>query len=127
MNAVMIEQKTTRLDSELQAVDQLATRYYRGQFQGSPRHPLETIRLMHDGALLGGATASMGDDELAFDQIRATAPKRERLTLDCWYTTSGSAAQKAQRLHVSRATLYLHWKAALGYFRGRLHEKGIRI
>lgn len=127
MNAVMIEPKTIQLDSELKGIDQLAVRYYRGQFQGSKRHPLETIRLMHDGAVLGGAPKTMGDDELAFDQIRATAPKRERLTLDCWYTTSGSAAQKAQRLHVSRATLYLHWKAALGYFRGRLHEKGIQI
>jgi hypothetical protein len=130
MSAVMpieADQRTIRLDADLQGIDELAARYYRGQFDGGQRHPLETIRLMHDGAVLGGAPEKMADDELAFDKVRATAPQRERLTLDCWYLTSGSAKQKAQRLSISRATLYLHWKAALGYFRGRLHEKGILV
>lgn len=127
MNAVMAEPKTIRLDVELQGIDQLAARYYRGQFSGGSLHPLEAMRLMHDGAVLGSSPSGMADDELAFDQVRATAPRRERLTLDCWYTTGGSAAQKAKRLSVSRATLYLHWRAALGYFRGRLHEKGIQL
>lgn len=121
-------QRTIRLDVELHGIDQLASRYYRAQFDGGRLHPLEAIRLLHDGAVLGrGAEVSMRDDELAFDQVRATAPQREKLTLDCWYTTGGSAAQKAKRLNVSRATLYLHWKAALGYFRGRLHEKGLKV
>lgn len=127
MNAVMVEPKIIRLDTELQGIDQLAIRYYRGHFGGGRLHPLEAMRLMHDGAVLGSTPQAMADDELAFDQVRATAPARERLTLDCWYMTGGSAAQKAKRLSVSRATLYLHWKAALGYFRGRLHEKGIQL
>jgi len=122
-----IEQRNTRLDSELRGVDGLAERYYRGQFRSGPLHPLEAMRLMHDGAVLGSSPQSMSDAELAFDQIRATAPDRERLTMDCWYSTGGSAAQKAKRLSISRATLYLHWKTALGYFRGRLHEKGLAI
>lgn len=132
MSAVMtipieVEQRTIRLDRELRGVDDLATRYYRAQFSGGPLHPLEAMRLMHDGAVLGGNSSMLADDEVAFDQVRATAPKRERLTLDCWYTTGGSAAQKAKRLSISRATLYLHWRSALGYFRGRLHEKGIKV
>lgn len=124
---VEIEARNTRLDVELRAVNNLAERYYRGQTGGGPLHPLEAMRLMRDGAVLGSTSAPMPEDELAFDQVRATAPQRERLTLDCWYSTGGSAAQKAKRLSISRATLYLHWKTALGYFRGRLHEKGIRL
>jgi hypothetical protein len=129
MNAVMVEteQRSIRLDTELRGIDSLAERYYRTQRSGGSIHPLEAMRLMHDGAVLGGATSSMADDELAFDKVRATAPLRERMTMDCWYTSGGSAAQKAKRLSVSRATLYLRWKAALGYFRGRLQEKGIHV
>lgn len=124
---VEVETRTSRIDSDLKAVNDLAERYYRGQRGGGTLHPLEAMRLMHDGAVLGGTAPTMADDELAFDQVRATAPKRERLTLDCWYSTGGSAAQKAKRLSVSRATLYLHWKTALTYFRGRLHAKGVAV
>lgn len=122
-----LESSQVRLNAELRGVDELASRYYRGQSPGGPLHPLEAMRLMHDGAVLGSSPQSMSDAELAFDQIRATAPDRERLTMDCWYSTGGSAAQKAKRLSISRATLYLHWKTALGYFRGRLHGKGVSI
>jgi hypothetical protein len=130
MSAVMpleVEQRGVRLDAELRGVDELATRYYRGQISKGALHPLEAMRLMHDGAVLGGKTPLMPDDELAFDQIYATAPKRERATMDCWYRQGGSAKQKAQRLRISRASLYLLWKTALSYFRGRLHAKGIDV
>jgi len=127
MIVIEVEQRGARLDVELRGVNDLAERYYRGQRGGGPLHPLEAMRLMHDGAVLGGASLVMPDDELAFDRVRATAPVREKATLDVWYTAGGSAAQKAKRLSVSRATLYLHWKAALAYFRGRLHEKGFKL
>lgn len=129
MNAVMIEpeQRSIRLEADLRGIDGLAERYYRSQRSSGSIHPLEAMRLMHDGAVLGGTPPTMADDELAFDKVRATAPSRERLTMDCWYTTGGSAAQKAKRLNISRATLYLRWKSALGYFRGRLYEKGISV
>ncbi len=124
---IEIEQRGVKLDAELRGVDALAERYYRNQHVRGPLHPLEAMRLMHDGAILGGAPIVMADDELAFDQIYATAPVRERSTMDCWYKGAGSAADKAKRLHISRATLYLHWKTALSYFRGRLHAKGLTI
>lgn len=124
---IEVEQRSTKLDSELCGVNTLAERYYRSVREAAKLHPLELMRLLHDGAVLGGVMNSMTDDEVAFDQIRATAPKRERGTLDDWYQTGGSAAQKAKRRGVSRATLYLHWKSALGYFRGRLHEKGFKV
>ena len=69
----------------------------------------------------------MPDDELAFDQIYATAPSREKATMDCWYKGGGSVQQKAKRLGMSRASLYLLWKTALSYFRGRLHAKGVDV
>ena len=127
MNAVMKDERPMRLEDGLQSVDSLADRYYRRQHSGGSLHPLEAMRLMHDGAVLGGTSAPMPDDELAFDQVRATAPTRERATMDCWYSTGGSAQQKAKRLGISRASLYLLWKTALSYFRGRLHAKGIAV
>lgn len=124
---VEVVQRTTKLDAELQGVNNLAERYYRSVREASKLHPLELMRLLHDGAVLGGVIVSMTDEEVAFDQVRATSPRRERSTMDDWYQSGGSAAQKAKRRGVSRATLYLHWKSALGYFRGRLHEKGIKL
>jgi hypothetical protein len=124
---IEIDQRVTKLDAELRAVNDLAERYYRNMREATKLHPLELMRLLHDGAVLGGVLGAMPDDQVAFDQVRATAPKRERSTMDDWYTSGGSAAQKAKRRGVARATLYLHWKSALGYFRGRLHEKGIKV
>ena len=124
---VEIEQRSTKLEAELQGVNSLAERYYRNVREAAKLHPLELMRLLHDGAVLGGVLGVMPDDQVAFDQVRATAPTRERVTMDDWYTSGGSAAQKAKRRGVARATLYLHWKSALGYFRGRLHEKGLRL
>lgn len=127
MNAIMMDPRETRLESGLRGTDALADRYYRRQLTSGTLHPLEAMRLMHDGAVLGGSTAPMPDDELAFDQIYATAPTREKATMDCWYKGGGSVQQKAKRLGMSRASLYLLWKTALSYFRGRLHAKGIDV
>jgi hypothetical protein len=124
---IEVEQRSTKLDSELQNVNSLAERYYRNVREVAKLHPLELMRLLHDGAVLGGLIGEMPDDQVAFDQVRATAPRRERGTMDDWYQMGGSAAQKAKRRGVSRATLYLHWKSALGYFRGRLYEKGVKV
>jgi hypothetical protein len=116
-----------KLDPHLRGVDELASRYYQRLYQPKPLHPLEAMRLMHDGAVLGGVPTPMAEDELAFDRIRASAAERDRATLDCWYGHSGSSAQKAKRLGISRTTLYLLWKTALSYFRGHLHGRGFDI
>jgi len=124
---IEVEQRSTKLDAELQGVNSLAERYYRNVREAAKLHPLELMRLLHDGAVLGGVLGEMPDDQVAFDQVRATAPKRERGVMDDWYTSGGSSAQKAKHRGICRATIYLHWKSALGYFRGRLHEKGIKL
>ena len=122
-----IENRTAAPDPRLKLVDQLADRWSRLGFEGGRLHPLEAMRLMHDGAVLGGTSAPMADDVLAFDQEYAKAPTREKLVIDVWYCSGGSALQKAHRMHISRATLYLEWKAALSYMRGRLHGRGIAV
>jgi hypothetical protein len=123
------------LTAELRPIDELAVRYYRHAWDsGGTVHPLERLRQLHDGAVMGGVIAPMPDDELLFDHVRAKmgiseAPGiiRNRCVLDVWYGTGGSSQQKAKRLHVGRTTLYTYWQGALSYMRGRLNERGLRI
>jgi hypothetical protein len=123
------------LTIELRPVDELAVRYYKHAWEGGgSMHPLERMRLLHDGAIMGGVIAPMPDDELAFDAIRArmgvsreAGLMRNRSVLDCWYATGGSSLQKSKRLHISRSALYNYWRCALAYVRGRLNEQGILI
>jgi len=132
MNAVMkvdteIDGRTARMDPRLKATDHLADRWARSQRESGSLHPIEAIRLLQDGAVLGGAATVMADDVLAFDQVFAKAPYHEKAVIRVWYLGGGSAAQKAKRLHISRTTLYLEWKVALQYMKGELRLRHIDV
>ena len=117
----------TELDQEIKPIDNLAVRYYQFSHDRAPMHPLERLRLLHDGAVLGGAPLDMPNDLLAFDQIFARAPQFTKAVMDVWYKSPAPANVKASRLHISRAALYMHWKSSLWYFRGGLHARGLTI
>lgn len=116
------------IDEELEGIDQLAQRWSCGEREPQAMHPLEAIRLLHDGAVLGGSgPIPTPDDLLKFDECFLQSSQREKSVINIWYTTSGSADQKAKRLGISRASLYVEWKRTLSYFRGWLRAHGLDI
>lgn len=115
------------LDDELLPVNSLAVRWASGERPHGSLHPLEAIRLLHDGAVLGGGSIPTPDDLLKFDECFMQSSPRDRSVISVWYKTGGSSDQKARRLGISRATLYVEWKRTLSYFRGWLRAHGIDI
>jgi hypothetical protein len=47
--------------------------------------------------------------------------------IDAWYKSASPAQVKANRLGISRAALYTHWRATLWFFRGALRSRGLCI
>jgi hypothetical protein len=116
------------LDPELEDVDKLAGRWASGdRSSGATLHPLEAIRLLHDGAVLGGGQIPTPEDVLKFDECYMQSSSKDRSLIAVWYQTGGSSEQKARRLGISRSTLYVEWKRTLSYFRGWLRAHGIDI
>jgi hypothetical protein len=115
------------LDPELEDVDKLAGRWACGERDRGSMHPLEAIRLLHDGAILGGGHIPTPEDVLKFDECYVQSSTKDRSLISVWYQTGGSSEQKAKRLGISRATLYVEWKRTLSYFRGWLRAHGLDI
>ena len=126
MNAVR-DERTCVEDPELKRTDALAYRWSRITYDRPKMHSLEVIRLMKDGAVLGGNLGVMGDDVLAFDQCYAVAPIKYKTFVSVWYKGDGSSLQKAKRLGMSRTSLYLEWKKTLCFFHGALLTRGLDI
>jgi hypothetical protein len=123
-----VRNRAPTLDADLESVDNLAQRWSCGERPPHSMHPLERIQLLHDGAVLGGSgPIPTPDDLLKFDACFIQSSMRDRSIITVWYTTGGSAEQKAKRLGISRATLYVEWKRTLSYFRGWLRAHGIDI
>lgn len=90
-------------------------------------HPLEKIRLLHDGAILGGGTAPLMEEIKILDEIISKAPTEVHAFVHMWYCDGAPVKIKADRLGISRATLYNDLKGHLQYLRGRLHGRGLRM
>jgi hypothetical protein len=119
--------RAPKLDQQLVKVDGLAARWACGERPAGTLHPLEAIRLLHDGAVLGGGPIPTSEDLLKFDECYVQSSQQDRAVISVWYKTGGSADQKAKRLGISRATLYVEWKRTLSYFRGWLRAHAIDI
>jgi hypothetical protein len=124
---IEILSRAPKLDPVLENVDRLASRWAAAERTSTPLHPLEAIRLLHDGAVLGGGPIPTADDILAFDRCLHQAPDRDKAVINLWYTTSGSAEQKAKRIGISRAQFYTEWGRTLSYFRGWLRAHAIDV
>lgn len=118
-----------KLDASLIGTDNLLKRWAAGERLGGGRglHPLEAIRLLHDGAVLGGSDAPTAEEIMILDEIISTGPKDTKALLELWYRDSSPVNLKAQRLRISRTVLYTRYKEHLQYIRGRLHGRGVKV
>lgn len=116
------------LEEAVHYVDALLQRFTRTTYgRGRKLHPLEAIRLMHDGAVLGGGYAGFPDDLALLDRVITAAYIDTRAFIDVWYRDSSSVQQKADRLGISRTDIYKAWKQHLGYLAGALRTHGARL
>lgn len=120
---------TVKLDQELAPTDQLLDAWARDgrQGQGGGMHPLEVMRLLHEGQVLGSDKLSTDEILIIVDKTYLTSPVKTKALIDVWYKSSAPAQVKAKRLGISRAALYTHWKAVLWYFRGALRAQGLHV
>lgn len=118
---------TPSLEHALNHVDALLDRFYRQTASHRSLHPLEAIRLMHDGAVLGGGYTAFPDDLALLDRVITAAYIDTRAFIDVWYRDSSSVQQKADRLGISRTDIYKAWKQHLGYLAGALRTHGAHL
>lgn len=117
-------------DSKLDEVDYLARRWASGEGAVDDRrgmHPLETIRLLHDGAVMGGGPIGVPPDIELFDECFRQAAGNHKAVIRVWYGNNWTVEAKAKRLGVSRATLYREWGRTLSHFQGWLRAHGLDI
>lgn len=115
------------LEEAVHFVDSLLERFFKATYRGRALHPLEAIRLMHDGAVLGGGSSAFPEDLALVDRVIADAYIDTRAFLDIWYRDSSSVQQKADRLGISRTDIYKVWKQHLGYLAGALRTRGAHL
>lgn len=113
----------------LAGIESVIQRWARADAERKKLHSLTVIELMHDGAVLGGADPGMQDDEKAFDECYCAAGEAEKAVIDTVYVNDRGAPMTiiAQRLGVSRTTLYDMIDEVLAYFRGMMKLKGFRF
>jgi hypothetical protein len=119
---------SVKLDPDLIPTDRLLKTWAAGEGKGarSPMHPLERIRLLHDGAVLGGAAPLPKEVEIC-DLVVRTSPDRERLFIVTWYRDGSPVYLKAARLGMHRSTMYTELGKTLSFIRGRLHGHGVKV
>lgn len=115
------------LEEAVHFVDSLLERFFKATSRRRAMHPLEAIRLMHDGAVLGGGSSVFPEDLALVDRVIAEAYIDTRAFLDIWYRDSSSVQQKADRLGISRTDIYKVWKQHLGYLAGALRTHGAHL
>lgn len=119
------------LDDEIIPVDALGKRWSKWGEERPPLHPLEKMRLLHDGAVLGGDRKLIPDDINAWDECLwdGSLSEEKALLLRVWYTKKPhiKADLIAARLKMSRQTLYREWNKALYNMKGALRAKGVRL
>lgn len=127
--ATATERYAPRLDDSLIGTDALLRRWAQDEIVGqrSGLHPLEAIRLLHDGAVLGGSDAPIPAEIGILDEIIRTGPADTRAFVDVWYRDRAPVYLKAQRLGIARSTIYEKHKQHLQYIRGRLHGRGVKV
>jgi hypothetical protein len=120
---------TSNLDPELVATDQLLDAWARDARRGTGggMHPLERLRLIHDGVILGPPEMSNDDILMIVDRAYLECPEKTRALISIWYKSNAPAQVKAHRLGISRAALYSHWRAALWFLRGLLRGRGLSV
>jgi hypothetical protein len=120
---------TVALSSELVPTDNLLDAWARDRWQGlgGGLHPLEVMRLLHEGVALGEEKLSTDDILIIVDQAYLRSPPKTKALVSVWYQDRGAVVTKAKRLGISRSALYTEWRATLHYFRGVFRTKGLKV
>jgi hypothetical protein len=120
---------TVSLSPELVPTDNLLDAWARDRWQGlgGGLHPLEVMRLLHEGVALGKERLSTDDILIIVDQTYLQSPAKTKALVTVWYQDRGAVISKAKRLGISRSALYIEWKATLHYFRGAFRTKGLHV
>jgi hypothetical protein len=118
-----------QLEADLAPTDQLLDAWARDgrEGQGGGMHPLEVMRLIHEGAVLGADKLSTDEILILVDKTYLASPARTKALIDVWYKSPLPVTVKAKRLGISRAAMYTQWKAMLWYFRGALRSSGLIV
>jgi hypothetical protein len=130
MAAVMQEpvRHSVQIATELIATHCLIKRWAYGERErGHTLHPLEAIRLLHDGAVFGGSDAPEPAEIEICAQVIKTSPESTQYFIKLWYQDGSPVHIKAARLGIHRSTIYIELKGHLQYIRGRLHGRGVMV
>jgi hypothetical protein len=95
---------------------------------GGGMHPLERMRLPMEGYDLAPEHIENGTIMVMVDKTVLAAPASTKRLLHLWYREYRLPSDvRASRLGISRATLYIEWKASLHCMRGALRTKGLQV
>jgi len=90
-------------------------------------HPLEAMKLMHEGQVLGPEQLSPDAVMIIVDQTVIRSPVEVKAFINEWYKSRAPSHVKAARLGLSRTGLYTKRTAYLWFMRGKFSEKGLRV
>jgi hypothetical protein len=119
----------TTLYPALQPTDRLLDIWSRDDrsIGGGGLHPLEVMRLLQEGQVLGPEQLSNDAVMIIVDQSILKSPADVQAFLKVWYKSHAPSHVKADRLQISRAALYTRWHAMLWYMRGTFRGKGLHV
>lgn len=117
------------LDPGLQPTDRLLDIWAREDrpIGGGGLHPLEVLKLLQDGQVLGPDNLTNDEVMIIVDQSVLKSPPEVREFLKVWYKNPAPVHIKAVRIGLSRTAIYTRWHAMLWYMRGTFREKGLAV
>ncbi len=117
------------LDPVLQPTDRLLDIWAREDrpVRGGGLHPLEVMRLLQEGQVLGAESLTNDEVMIIVDQSILRSPQDVQAFLRVWYKQPSPVYIKAQRLGYSRTAIYGRWKEVLSFMRGTFHAKGLAV
>jgi len=120
---------TFAIDPKLAGIDRVGKRWGRSDAMRQQLHPIERMRLLHEGQVLGsgGDGDKLPGDVAAWIDAHMLAPKETQYLLKVWYCGPAPIFLKAQRCGCSRATLYRRWEQALVFMQAELKKAGHHV
>lgn len=117
------------IDPVLQATDRLLDIWSRDDrgIGGGGLHPLEAMRMLNDGQVLGPEQLTNDEVMIIVDQSILRSPVDVQAFLKIWYRNPSPVRIKAQRIGISPRTIYTRWNANLHYMRGMFRGRGLLV
>lgn len=117
------------LPPDLDGINRMLILWSQGGFDVGPggggTHPLEVIRKMQEGATFGDPPIPEPEELRQIDRILLDAPPEVAAFIKTWYRNGWPVSVKAQRLGISRTTIYDRWKSSLRYVQGAMRARNV--